>query len=85
MVPAMRVAFAAMFVAALVSGCAGGTPGNPNLLAPKLVVQPRPDGNVTLFVHGAFREQSYDWLKLSVDNLSVAADPCGCSRMPTRA
>jgi hypothetical protein len=52
-----------------VAGCASTTTGqNPNLLAPKLVVQPRPDGNVTLYVHGAFRDQTYEWLSLAVDN-----------------
>jgi len=69
----MRVAFAALVLSALVSGCAGaGTGGNPNLLAPKLVVQPRDDGNVTLFVHGAFRDVIYDWISLSVDNATLA-------------
>src|SRR5205823_540389 len=27
-------------------------------------------GNVTLFAHGAFREQSYEWLNLTLDNRS---------------
>lgn len=59
-----------LLLAALVSGCTGGTTGNPNLAAPKLIVDARPDGNVTLFVHGAFREQSYSWLNLTLDNRS---------------
>ena len=58
-------------VAIALSGCLAGSGGNPNLLAPKLVVQPRGDGNVTIFVHGAFREQLYDWISLGVDNQSV--------------
>lgn len=49
------------------AGCAGDEP-NPNLAAPKLVVQARPDGNVTLFIHGAFSDRLYDWMELSVDN-----------------
>lgn len=66
-----RWVLASLLLAGL-GGCTtsgGGT--NPNLLAPKLVVQPRHDGNVTLFVHGAFRDESYDWLRVSVDNVTV--------------
>jgi hypothetical protein len=62
-------------VASALGGCAAwGGPGaqNPNLLAPKLVVQPRADGNFTLFVHGAFREQVYDWIAIGLDNVSLA-------------
>lgn len=58
-------------IAITLSGCFAGNGGNPNLGAPKLVVQPRTDGNVTVFVHGAFREQLYDWISLSVDNESA--------------
>ncbi|MFA5862305.1 MAG: hypothetical protein WDA16_11485 [Candidatus Thermoplasmatota archaeon] len=67
-----RWVVAVLLVAGL-GGClssGGGT--NPNLLAPKLVMQPRPDGNVTLFVHGAFRDASYDWLSISVDNVTIS-------------
>jgi hypothetical protein len=63
----------ALLLALLVGGCTSGGGGrNPNLLAPKVVVDPRPDGNVTLFVHGAFRDQVYDWVSLSVDNATRA-------------
>lgn len=65
-------AVALLLLAGALSGCAGGEGGgaNPNLLAPKLVVQQRPDGNVTVFAHGAFREQLYEWIAVSVDNAS---------------
>lgn len=53
----------------LLSGCTlGGGAGNPNLAAPKLVVGVRSDGNATIFVHGAFREQVYDWIEVAVNN-----------------
>ena len=68
----VRIPYAAVVLAALVSGCAGGTAGNPNLAAPKLIVDARPGGNVTLFVHGAFRDQSYQWLNLTIDNRTSA-------------
>ena len=66
-------ALALILLAGVLSGCAGGDGGggNPNLLAPKLVVQQRPDGNVTVFAHGAFREQLYEWMSISVDNESL--------------
>jgi len=68
----VRAAFVGVLLLAAFAGCASGGGGNPNLLAPKLVVQARSDGNVTLFVHGAFREQSYDWLSLAIDNQTLA-------------
>src|SRR5438067_2368200 len=71
----MRLALLAVVLAALASGCVtggAGGPGNPNLAAPKLVVQPRQDGNVTLFVHGAFRDGLYDWINMTVDNATLA-------------
>ena len=52
-------------------GTQGGSP-NPNLLAPKVVVGARPDGNVTIFVHGAFRENLYQWLEVRVDNATLS-------------
>lgn len=56
------------------AGCAGpdGGGANPNLLAPKVVVGARPDGNVTVFVHGAFREQIYNWVLVRVDNATLS-------------
>lgn len=64
---------ALLVLAGGLAGCAtgDGTGGNPNLLAPKVVVHPRPDGNVTVFVHGAFREQLYDFVAVRIDNASV--------------
>lgn len=64
----------ALLAAAVLPGCAGtdgGTP-NPNLLAPKVVVHARPDGNVTVFVHAAFREHLYDWVLVRVDNATLS-------------
>lgn len=62
-----------LFVAASLGGCAGGGGGeNPNFLAPKLVVQIRQDGDLSVFVHGAFREQVYDWIRVAVDNVTVS-------------
>lgn len=58
----------ALVAAAALAGCAVGQPANPNLAAPKLLVQARPDGNVTLFVHSAFGERAYEWLALRIDN-----------------
>lgn len=62
----------ALTALALCAGCLAGEPVNPNIAAPKLLVQPREDGNVTLFVHSAFGERAYDWIALSIDNASVA-------------
>jgi hypothetical protein len=67
----VRARLVTIVLAAIVSGCVGGTPGNPNLAAPKLIVESRADGNVTVFVHGAFREQSYAWLSLALDNHTI--------------
>lgn len=64
----------AILLAGGLAGCAGqdGGGANPNLLAPKVVVQARPDGNVTVFVHGAFREQLYEWVLVRVDNATLS-------------
>lgn len=62
---------ATMLVAVLMAGCSAGT-ANPHLLAPKLVVFPLKDGNVTLFVHAAFGERMYESLTLAVDNSTIA-------------
>lgn len=67
------VAFAAL------AGCTGNEPANPNLAAPKVLVQPRPDGQVTLFVHSAFGERSYEWLHVAVDNVTLVNRTYGFS------
>lgn len=59
-----------VLAASVLAGCNAGN-ANPHLLAPKLLVQPHRDGNVTLFVHGAFGERLYESLDLSVENVSV--------------
>lgn len=59
----------ALVVAALSAGCA--EEANPHLLAPKLVIHALEDGNVTLYVHGAFQDRLYDRLALSIDNETV--------------
>lgn len=61
-----------LLATAPLAGCAGGEPANPNLAAPKLVLQARPDGSVALFIHGAFSERLYDWISLAVDNVTIA-------------
>jgi hypothetical protein len=58
----------ALLAGAAFAGCADGEPANPNLAAPKLVLEARPDGDVTLFAHGAFSDRLYDWIGLAVDN-----------------
>jgi hypothetical protein len=60
-----------LLLSAGLAGCAGGETGNPNLAAPKLVLESRPDGRVEVFVHGAFSERLYDWVALAVDNATV--------------
>lgn len=68
----MRAAWVvALWAAAALGGCAGSEGANPNLAAPKLVVAARPDGNVTLFVHGAFGDRIYDWVHVAIDNQTL--------------
>lgn len=54
--------------AALLAGCASG---NPNTLAPKLVVDAREAGGLTVFVHSAFGERAYDRLQVRLDNATT--------------
>lgn len=61
---------AALLMASALAGCAGEA-ANPSLTAPKVVVQDKPDGNVTIFVHSAFGERVYDWISVSVDNRTL--------------
>lgn len=68
----MRAAWLVLLVgAALASGCTAGEGTNPNLAAPKLVLQPRSDGSVIVFVHSAFGERVYDWIALRADNETI--------------
>lgn len=53
------------------AGCTASE-ANPHLLAPKLVVHPQDDGNVTLYVHSAFGDQMYSHMALGVDNVTIA-------------
>ncbi|HEX2022216.1 MAG TPA: hypothetical protein VHH36_05850 [Candidatus Thermoplasmatota archaeon] len=57
---------AAVILAATLAGCAQDA--NPHLIAPKLVLAPLEDGNLTLYVHGAFQDRMYDRIELSIDN-----------------
>lgn len=59
-----------LLLGTLLAGCSDD-PANPNLLAPKVLVQARPDGNATVYVHSAFGEHDYDWISLGVDNQTV--------------
>lgn len=61
---------ASLVLGTLLAGCSED-PANPNLLAPKVIVQPRPDGNATIYVHSAFGEHEYDRIVLRVDNETV--------------
>jgi hypothetical protein len=61
---------AALLVAVAWSGCAGGEPANPIVAAPKLVIAPRDDGNVTVYIHSAFGERAYEWIELRIDNVT---------------
>lgn len=65
------VLVALLLAAIALAGCNAST-ANPHLLAPKLVVHTHEDGNVTLYVHSAFREVAYDRIALSVENVTVA-------------
>lgn len=65
----MRGSWVALIVAAAaLAGCAGGEPANPNLAAPKLVMQTLTGGEAVIFVHAAFGERMYDWIVLLIDN-----------------
>lgn len=61
---------AVLVLAAALAGCAGEA-ANPNLAAPKAVLHLWPDGNVSLYVHSAFGERSYEWIRVSVDNQTL--------------
>lgn len=67
----MRGWAVALVGAACLAGCAEG--GNPNIFAPKLVIDARPDGGATVFVHSAFGERPYDALSMSLDNATTFA------------
>lgn len=71
----MKVAsLAPIVLSAIVAGCTlGGQPANPNLLAPKLLLDAQPGApEATVYVHSAFGEHDYDWVSLAVDNVTVA-------------
>jgi len=68
----MKVGFVvALLAATAASGCTGGETTNPNLAAPKLVLQARSDGAIIVFVHSAFGERLYEWISLRADNETV--------------
>lgn len=56
---------------AAAAGLAGCASGNPNALAPKLVVDLRPEGGLTVFIHSAFGEHAYDSLSVRLDNATT--------------
>lgn len=64
----------ASWVALLLAGVAlaGCNDANPSLAAPKLVLAPREDGKVEVFIHAAFGERLYERLRFRVDNMTVA-------------
>lgn len=68
----MRIRFTVLVaLLALTSGCLGSEPTNPNLLAPKVVLDMLPDGDIALFVHSAFGERRYDSITLALDNETI--------------
>lgn len=70
--PAARLAL--LMLLPLMAGCAsGGEPSNPNLVAPKVVVDALPNGNWTVFVHSSFGERRYESIEVRIDNETVSA------------
>ncbi|MHB8605501.1 MAG: hypothetical protein ACYDCK_09625 [Thermoplasmatota archaeon] len=71
---ASRLRLGALMLATLAaSGCVGGSstgggPLNPNLLAPKLIVDRGADGRTEIYVHSAFGDSSYDAITYAFDN-----------------
>lgn len=63
--------FVALLAAAAAAGCADGGSPNPSLAAPKLVLQARADGSVTIFIHSTFGERLYEWISLASDNATI--------------
>lgn len=70
----MKVAsLAPLVLGAVLAGCTlGGDSANPNLLAPKILLDAPRDGNATVYVHSAFGEHDYEWLTLQADNVTLA-------------
>lgn len=69
----MKAGWLAVLVAAVaLAGCTDNA--NPGLAAPKLVLAPRQDGGIEIFIHAAFGERLYDRLTLVIDNESLASD-----------
>lgn len=65
-------ALVTLLVAAVgLAGCSASE-ANPHLAAPKLLVHQLEDGNVTLYVHAAFDERTYDRISLALENVTVA-------------
>lgn len=62
---------ALLLATAATAGCAEGGPANPNLAAPKLVLQTREDGTLIVFIHSAFGERIYEWISLAADNTTI--------------
>lgn len=60
-----------LLLPALAAGCTAGEV-NPNLLAPKVVVDVLPSGDVAVFVHSAFGERRYDSIVVHIDNATAA-------------
>lgn len=63
---------AVVVAAAALGGCTDNA--NPGLAAPKLVLAPRQDGGIEIFIHAAFGERLYERLTLAIDNESLAND-----------
>ncbi|HET6405892.1 MAG TPA: hypothetical protein VFH78_14715 [Candidatus Thermoplasmatota archaeon] len=61
-----------LLATAAAAGCAEGGGANPNLAAPKLVLQARADDSLAIFIHSAFGERLYEWISLSIDNETIS-------------
>lgn len=66
-------------LAGALSGCTQAPATNPNLLAPKLVIDYTVDGRTELYMHSAFGERAYDNLTVTLDNVTLARRTFGFS------
>lgn len=73
--PPGALVLAAAAAAVALAGCTTqGSEVNPNLLAPKLIVDVDVDGTPLVYVHSAFGERAYDVIEVRVDNETRGAE-----------
>lgn len=61
----------ALIVAAALAGCTRAEPVNPNLLAPKMVLNVDDAAQPVIFVHSAFGERVYDRIEVAINNSTL--------------